>query len=99
MRSALWAVMCVLALFSMSCAGGADEIGGMAGSSGAAICGDGIVGGAEECEPTVPLGPTMTCTAMGLGSGMFICGSTCTFVNMCMQAVPVGGSGGGGNGG
>ena len=104
MRSALWAVMCVLALGSASCAGGAENDLASAGNGGG-TCGDGVVDPAagEDCEPSVTLPANVTCQALGMGTGMIACGSTCQLMMMCTPPqVPMGGdnafTGGGGNG-
>lgn len=44
----------------------------------AAVCGDGVVEGAEQCEPSVPL--TDTCVSLGYASGTLACdGASCLY--------------------
>ena len=114
MRRALWAFVALLALSSVSCAGGTDDASGNAGTAGAAgttAGGAGVsgVGGATTCgngtvdsamgEQCEPGGAVPNCQALGMGSGMVVCNNACRLMMMCTGATPTGGSGSFGNGG
>jgi hypothetical protein len=110
MRSALWAMVALLALSSASCGGGTDDSVGGAGGMGAGTAGDGGASGnttcgnrivesasGEQCEQGIQ--PTTTCATLSMGTGMVLCNSSCRLMMMCSGIVPVGGDGTGeGNG-
>ncbi|MCB9532941.1 MAG: SUMF1/EgtB/PvdO family nonheme iron enzyme [Myxococcales bacterium] len=52
-----------------------------------AVCGDGAVTGAEECDRTVPDGTT--CAGLGFDAGIVSCSSTCTVDSSGCQRLPV----------
>jgi hypothetical protein len=59
------------------------------------VCGDGIVGGTEECDGSNLNGES--CTSQGYDSGTLSCAADCTFdTSGCSTAAPTGGGGGGG---
>lgn len=115
MRRALWAVVTVLALASVSCGGGAEDnssqagtgagvggsgaVGGTAGTGGEATCGNGIVEPMANEQCEPSVAVTTTCQSLGMGTGMVICAANCRLMMMCTGVGPVAGNGGGGTGG
>jgi hypothetical protein len=92
MRSALWAVVAVLALSSASCADGSsdDSNAGAGGAGGGAMtCGNHIVESVmgENCEPGMPV-PT-NCALLNMGDGMVVCTSQCRLMMMCTGVAQV----------
>ena len=80
--------------------GGAGGSAGVSGVGGGNTCGDGRVDAManEQCEPSVPHG--LSCTSLGMGTGMVVCNSSCRLMMMCTNDIGTGGNGAmGGNGG
>lgn len=56
------------------------------------VCGDGIVGGTEQCDRGALKG--MTCQGLGFAGGTLACNTNCTYnTSGCIAAVPVCGDG------
>lgn len=53
----------------------------------AAVCGDGVIEGSEECEQGLPLADS--CTSLGFSGGSLACGSSCQYDTSACTGAPV----------
>lgn len=84
----LWLVLICTTALAGACGGDDDDDGDDSDDGAAAVCGDGVINGTEECDGTA-LGVS-TCSTVGeFNGGELACSSDCTFdVSACTDEIP-----------